>query len=90
MSSAATLRYWAAPFERRSSLEEVEERAVPQLRPQALLVEVCECGEEVGQRVVLAPEERGQVLGEGACGGHTDSVARESGASCNARIRQLA
>jgi hypothetical protein len=56
-------------------VQEVIERAVPQLGPELAAVEVCERDEEVGERIVLALEESGQILGERACGVHTASVA---------------
>ena len=72
------------------AVEEGEERRVAQVRPCAATVEVRERDDELGEGVVLAPEERGEVLGECMSGLHTKSVSRDPWRSRNAPGRALA
>ncbi len=71
-------------------VQEVEQRAVPQLEPSPLAVEDREGDEELGERVVLAAEEVGEAGGLFAGGRHSRRVACVLEASWNARIPVLA
>jgi hypothetical protein len=51
-------------------VEEVEERSVAELGPQASVVEGREGEQKVGERGVLAPEQLAEPKGEVACGFH--------------------
>ncbi len=71
-------------------VQEVEQRAVPQLEPPALPIEDRESYEELPERVVLAAEEVGEAGGLFAGGRHTRRVACVLECSWNARIPVLA
>jgi hypothetical protein len=61
--------------------EEVEQRGIPEVDPQALRVEVREGDEEVAEGGALAAEEVGERGGELTCGVHGGSLARDIEAS---------
>jgi hypothetical protein len=72
------------------AVQEVKERRVAQLGPRAAMVEVRERDEELGERVVLAAEERGEVLGESVSGLHAKSLSCDLRRSRDAPGRALA
>jgi hypothetical protein len=70
-------------------VEVVEQRAVPEVGPPALGVEVREGDEEVGERVALVLQELGESVGEFARSVHERIVSLNFEASPDARIRLL-
>src|SRR5512138_2832642 len=72
------------------AVQEVEERGVPELDPDAVAVEVRECDEKVDEGPVLEREEVGKTLRERACVFHDASVSRVLDRSGNARSRLVA
>jgi hypothetical protein len=68
-------------------VQEGEERGIPEVHPQPAVVEVCECHQKIGERVVLGTEQIGEAGGGFACGGrHEVILSCVFDASGNARI----
>jgi hypothetical protein len=70
--------------------EEIEERAVAEIHPAPLAIELREGDEKICERPTLVTEEVGEARGLFACGRHGPRISRCVQASWNDRIRLLA